>query len=150
MSSTVNVTAPVIEDTSVDHATDRAAIERIIGRVETAFNTNDAELLVSDLAQNALVGNAVGMLAEGRDVVLAASEAGFGGFLKDQYVRYDIKSIVFPQPNMALTHKVARETTADGELVDVEPAMIALYVLVKEDGRWWVVARQNTLIPRAA
>ncbi|NNH71605.1 SgcJ/EcaC family oxidoreductase [Nocardia uniformis] len=150
MSDTAHVTAPVIEDNTVDHTADRAAIERIIGTVQTAFNTNDAELLVSDLAQNALVGNAVGMLAQGRDAVHAASEIGFAGFLKDQYARYDIKSIVFPQPNTALAHKVAYETTADGELVDTEPAMIALYVLVKENGRWWVVARQNTLIPRAA
>ena len=31
--------------------------------------------------------------------------------------------------------------------LDVGHAMIALYVFVKEDGDWWVAARQNTLVP---
>ncbi|MFI6866387.1 SgcJ/EcaC family oxidoreductase [Nocardia sp. NPDC050406] len=147
--STVNVEAPVIEDDTVDHAADREAITRIIATVETAYNTNDADLMVSDLARNAVVGNAVGMLQEGREVVLEASRVGLAGFLKNEYVRYDVRDIVFPRPDIALAHKTARATTADGELIDAEPAMVALYVLAKENGRWWIVARQNTLIPRA-
>lgn len=147
--STVHVEAPVIEDTTVDHTADRAAIEDIIGRVETAYNTNDAELMVSDLAENALIGNAVGVLQTGRETVLEASRAGFAGFLKDQYVRYEVLDITFPLPDMALAHKGARATDAAGELLDLDHAMVALYVLVKKDGRWWVVARQNTLVPRA-
>lgn len=46
--------------------------------------------------------------------------------------------------------RAARATTADGTLIDRDPAMVALYVLVREGGRWWVAARQNTPVPASA
>lgn len=141
---------PVIGDESVDHAADREAIEAIISTVEAAYNTNDAELMVRDLAANAVVGNAVGVLQRGREAVLEASRAGLAGFLKDEYVRYEVTDIGFLRPDVAIAHKAARAVTAEGETIDIDPAMIALYVLVKQDGRWWVAARQNTPIPQAA
>lgn len=141
---------PVIGDESVDHAADREAIEAIISTVEAAYNTNDAELMVRDLAANAVVGNAVGVLQRGREAVLEASRAGLAGFLKDEYVRYEVTDIGFLRPDVAIAHKAARAVTAEGETIDIDPAMIALYVLVKQDGRWWVAARQNTPVPQAA
>ncbi|MEV6559159.1 SgcJ/EcaC family oxidoreductase [Nocardia sp. NPDC051756] len=140
---------PVVGDESVDHTADIAAIKQIIGNVETAYNTNDAELMTADFTANAAVVNAVGALMTGRDVLLEANRRGLAGFLKDQYVRYEVTDITFLRPDVAFAHKVARATTADGELIDLDHAMIALYVLVKENGRWWTAARQNTLIPQA-
>ncbi|WP_067572248.1 SgcJ/EcaC family oxidoreductase [Nocardia acidivorans] len=148
--STAATTAPVIEDASVDHTADIAAITRVIANAQQAFNTNDPNLMAADFAANASAGNAVGMVLRGAEAVRAASEAGLAGFLKDQFVRYDITDITFPRPDMALVHKVARETTATGELLDQDPAMVALYVLLKENGRWWTIARHNTPIPRAS
>ncbi|TLG18123.1 SgcJ/EcaC family oxidoreductase [Nocardia cyriacigeorgica] len=142
------VDVPVIGDETGDHAADREAIEAIISTVETAYNTNDAELMVRDLAANAVVGNAVGVLQRGREAVLEASRAGLAGFLKDEYVRYEVTDIRFLRPDVAIAHKAARAVTAEGEPIDIDPAMIALYVLVKQDGRWWVAARQNTLVPQ--
>ncbi|PXX57875.1 uncharacterized protein (TIGR02246 family) [Nocardia tenerifensis] len=140
---------PVVGDTTVDHSADIAAIEKIIGNVETAYNTNDAALMTADFTANAMVVNAVGALTTGRDALLEANRHGLAGFLKDEYVRYEITDITFLRPDVAFAHKVAGATTADGELIDIDHAMIALYVLVKEDGRWWTAARQNTLIPHS-
>ncbi|MEV0246487.1 SgcJ/EcaC family oxidoreductase [Nocardia sp. NPDC050712] len=147
MSTTTSV-APTVDDTTVDHTADIAAIEQIVRDTETAYNTNDAELLTSPFTVNATVVNAVGVLMTGRETLLEANRAGLAGFLKDQYVRYDVTDITFLRPDIALAHKVARATTADGVLIDTDPAMIALYVLVKEDGTWWTAARQNTLVPQ--
>ncbi|MEU0500821.1 SgcJ/EcaC family oxidoreductase [Nocardia sp. NPDC005998] len=140
---------PVVEDNTVDHADDIAAIEQIIANVQTAYNTNDADLMTADFTANAAVVNAVGALMVGKDALLEANRQGLAGFLKDQYVRYDVADIVFLRPDIAIAHKVARATTADGALIDLDHAMIALYVLVKENGRWWTAARQNTLVPQA-
>ena len=147
MSATPDVT-PIIEDNTADHARDRAAIEALVANVETAFNTNDADLMVRDVARNAVLGNAAGMLVHGREATLEASRIGLAGLLKEEYVRYELIDIVFLRPDVALAHKAARAVTADGEPIDVEPAMVALYVLTKEDGRWWIAARQNTPVPR--
>ncbi|MFD0000259.1 SgcJ/EcaC family oxidoreductase [Nocardia sp. NPDC127526] len=146
--STASTQAPTVVDTTVDHDDDIRAIEQIITNVETAYNTNDAELMTADFTANAAVVNAMGTLMVGREALLAANQAGLAGFLKDEYARYDVLDITFLRPDVAIAHKVARATTPDGDLIDQDPAMIALYVLTKQDGRWWTAARQNTLIPQ--
>ncbi|WP_067547191.1 SgcJ/EcaC family oxidoreductase [Nocardia crassostreae] len=146
--STMSTQAPTVADTTVDHEDDIRAIRQIITNVETAYNTNDAELMTDDFTANAAVVNAMGTLMVGREALLAANQAGLAGFLKDEYARYDVQDITFLRPDVAIAHKVARATTPTGELIDQDPAMIALYVLTKQDGRWWTAARQNTLIPQ--
>lgn len=146
MSTTASV-PPVVEDHSVDHTADIAAIERLIADVETGYNTNDAALMISGFTANAAAGNAAGAVITGRDALLEAARRGLAGFLKNEYVRYDVTDIVFLRPDIAIAHKAARATTADGELIDHDPAMVALYVLVREQGRWWVAARHNTAVP---
>lgn len=140
---------PVVDDDTVDHTSDIAAIRQIIADTQTAYNTNDAELMTAQFTENAVVGNAVGMLIHGHDALLDANRRGSAGFLKDEYVHYDVVDVAFLRPDVAIAHKTARATTVDGIPIDTEPAMVALYVLVKQDGRWWTAARQNTLVPSA-
>jgi hypothetical protein len=52
------------------------------------------------------------------------------------------------RPDVALVRKLARAIDAEGEPIDLDHTMCALYALTREQGRWWIVARQNTLIPR--
>ncbi len=66
-----------------------------------------------------------------------------GGSLGDRYGR---RRVFVLRPDVAIAHKRAWATTADGEPMEVAHSMIALYVFVKEDGRWWVAARQNTMV----
>lgn len=89
------------------------------------------------------------MVITGYGSLLEAAQRGLGGFLKDEYVRYDVSDISFLRPDVAVVHKVARATTAGGVLIDEAPAMVALYVLVKENGQWWVATRHNTPVPKA-
>lgn len=147
--STNMIQPPVVDDDTVDHTDDIAAIRQIITDTQTAYNTNDAELMTAQFTANAVVGNAVGMLITGRDALLDANRRGLAGFLADEYVRYDVVDVTFLRPDVAIAHKTARAITADGTLIDTEPAMVALYVLVKQEGQWWTAARQNTLVPSA-
>jgi uncharacterized protein (TIGR02246 family) len=125
---------------------DVAAIERVIADIEKGFNTNDPELSVEHFTDDASAVSVGGALASGRDALLEAHRAGFAGPLRDQYARYELDDVVFLRPDVAVAHKRARATDAGGEPIDVGHAMIALYVFVKDDGRWRVVARQNTLV----
>lgn len=138
---------PVIDDRTTDHADDIAAIKQFVTNVQTAYNTNDPELMTDDFAANSTVVNAMGIQLTGREALLDANRHGLAGFLRDEHVRYDVTDITFLRPDVAIAHKTAQATTADGELIDAQPSMIALYVLVKENGRWWTAARQNTLVP---
>ncbi|WP_030104394.1 SgcJ/EcaC family oxidoreductase [Actinoalloteichus caeruleus] len=133
-------------DNATDPEGDTAAIRRIIEESETAYNTNDAELMVAHFAENATITTATGTRVTGRQAILDHTRAALNGFLRDQYVRYDVTDVTFPGPGLALAHKSARAATAGGELIDREPSMVATYVLVREGGRWWVTARLNTLV----
>lgn len=128
-------------------AEDRAAIAKIIEDTETAYNTNDPDLMTEHFALDATVVNAVGGRASGWAELYDANKRGLAGFLRDEYVRYQVTGIDFLGPEVALAYKAARATKPDGELIDHDPAMVALYVVVKRNGRWWIAARQNTLVP---
>lgn len=123
-------------------------IKQVIADVERGFNTNDAALMNKHLAPDAAVVNAVGIRLVGIAEIMKASEQGLAGPLKDQYARYEVRDVRFPRPDVALVHKEAFAITADGEPIDLDHAMNALYVMVKQDGRWLIAARQNTLVAR--
>ena len=123
-------------------------IRQVVADVERGFNTNDAALMNSRVARDAMLVSAMGVRLVGIDEVMTASEAGLAGPLKDQYARYEVKDVRFVRPDVALTYKEAYAVTADGEPIDVDHTMCALYVLVKDDSRWLIAARQNTLVPR--
>ena len=144
--TTGTASAPTIEDTTTDHAADQAAIEAIVADVETGFNTKDPELSVAHFARNATAVTVGGVHSSGLDALLEAHRAAFAGPLRDQFARYDVIDIVFLHPDVAVAHKAARAVQSDGTPIDVGHAMVAVYVLVKEHGRWWIVARQNTLV----
>lgn len=127
-------------------AADEAALRDIISTVELGFNTNDAELLLRDIAEDAHVVNAIGTVLRGRDAILEATRAGLAGsYLRDATAHYRISDIELLAPDVAVLHKEAWSTEAAADAG--EPAeMNALYVLVRRDSRWWVLRRQNTLV----
>jgi uncharacterized protein (TIGR02246 family) len=137
---------PVVEDTTTDHDHDVEAITQVIADIEAGFNTNDPDLSVAHFTQNASAVNVAGVQFSGWDALLDANRSGLAGPLRDEHARYRVSDVVFLRPDVAIAHKHAWATTPDGELIDAGHAMIALYVLVEEDGRWWVAARQNTLV----
>lgn len=126
---------------------DEAAIRRIVADMQTAFNTNDAVLMNEHFAKDASVVTAAGKRIVGLDALGEAAEQGIAGPLRRQYVRYDVTDISFLRPEVAIAYKHATATNANGEPLELDHSMIALYVLVKEQGRWLVAARQNTLVP---
>jgi len=127
---------------------DISEIEQVIASVELGFNTNDAEVMNAHVAADATLVSALGVRLVGRDEVMKASEVGLAGPLKDQFAKYTVKDVRFLRPDVALVYKEAHAVAEDGTPIDVEHSMCALYVLVKEDGEWWITARQNTLVPQ--
>ena len=136
---------PNVED-ATDHADDVAAIAGVISDVETGFNTKDPELSVEHFVSNASVTTALGVRVSGWESLLEANRVGLAGPLRDQYARYSIDDLVFVRHDVAIVHKTAMSASAKGELLGSDPAMVALYVMVKEGGRWWIAARANTLV----
>ncbi|MBW0117259.1 hypothetical protein [Pseudonocardia abyssalis] len=78
--------------------------------------------------------------------MLAAASAAFAG----PHARYEVVDVTQVGPDVVLADKDAGAADADGAPLDVVRAMTALHVLARRGGRWWVAARQNTLVPTAA
>ena len=85
-------------------------------------------------------------MLSGRAAVLEVGRSLFAGPLRDQRTRYDLADVLFVRPDVALARKQATAIDADGSPLSLDHTMTALYVLVRERGRWWVVGRQNTLV----
>jgi uncharacterized protein (TIGR02246 family) len=145
---TLGDSPPPIEDSTQDHEADRAAIEQVIADVEAGFNASDPERSVAHFAANASAVSVHGVHVSGRAALLESYRAGLAGPLRDQHARYELTDVTFPRPDVAVAHQRAVATTPAGEPLDVGHAMIALYVLVREGGRWWIAARQDTVVAR--
>jgi uncharacterized protein (TIGR02246 family) len=129
-----------------DRAADAEAIRQVVMDIEAGFNTNDVELSVRHFTADASAVSALGVRHTGRDALVEAHRAGYGGPLADEHSHYEVDDVVFLGTDVALAHKRAWPASPSGELLAADPAMVALYVMVRRDGRWWIAARANTLV----
>ncbi|WP_305092091.1 SgcJ/EcaC family oxidoreductase [Prescottella sp. R16] len=128
---------------------DAAALRAIVANVEEGFNRNDAELLLGDVAPDARIVNAVGTEAAGREEIKATTRRGLSqASLRDATAHYRLHGMSMLAPDIAVAHKRAWSTAEAADRGDA-PEMTALYVFARRDGRWWIVRRQNTLVPTA-
>jgi uncharacterized protein (TIGR02246 family) len=104
---------------------------------------------VPGVHRNARTITALGSRVVGWDALLDAHQTGFAGTLGEQYARYRVDDVVFVRSDVALVCKQAWATDADGTDLSADPAMVALYVLVREHGRWWIAADANTPVHTA-
>ncbi|GAA3398331.1 YybH family protein [Cryptosporangium minutisporangium] len=124
---------------------DEAALRRIVRDVEDGFNRNDPALLSAHIAEDAVIGTARGTWATGRAAIDEANQAVLTGFLRDATAYYEFSDAVALAPDVAVAQKRAW-STRDAADAGEPPEMIALYVFVRRDGRWWIARRQNTLV----
>jgi uncharacterized protein (TIGR02246 family) len=133
-------------DRTTDRTADDVAIRNLIHEIERSFNENDADLAVAQFTDDAVAVGVNGALNDGRDALLAAHRTGFAGALRDQRARYELGELRFLGPDVAVAHKRAWATDGDGNDLDADHAMVALYVFVRQGDGWRVAARQNTLV----
>jgi uncharacterized protein (TIGR02246 family) len=125
---------------------DLTALKDIITDIETGVNTNDVELATRHFTDDATAVTVTGAHVAGIGAIVEAHREAFAGVLRDQHARYELGPVRFLGPDVAVAHKRAWATDADGRPVDVGHAMVALYVFVRDGDRWKVAARQNTLV----
>ncbi|MBH5318444.1 SgcJ/EcaC family oxidoreductase [Paenibacillus sp. GSMTC-2017] len=125
---------------------ERDRIRGVITEMESAFNRHDAEALDLHFTQNATWVNVFGERLTGWNQINEAHKFVLEGPLKDSYASYKIESIVFAHSDVAIAHIRQFPTTAEGEKIDGGQGSIAIYVLVKEEEVWRLIAGQNTFV----
>jgi uncharacterized protein (TIGR02246 family) len=128
---------------------DEAALRSIVANVERGFNENDAELLLQDIAPDARIVSAIGTELIGREQIEKSTRLGLThAYLRDSTAHYRLHGITRLAPDVAVAHKRAWSTEDAAERGEA-PEMTALYVFARRGGRWWIIRRQNTLVPTA-
>lgn len=123
-------------------------IEDLIRQTETAVNEGNAESLAETFTEDAWSVGVTGQVLHGRDEILETSRQLLAGPLRDLFARYLIDEVRHVAPDVAIVRKLAYATDQDGNDLDADHAMVALYVLVRRSNEWRVLARQNTLVQR--
>jgi uncharacterized protein (TIGR02246 family) len=136
---------------------DRVAILEVISVLEQAVNTSDGDLFDSVLSEDVIWGSPKGQIVLGLDQLnpihrrLAANSRQYG-----HSSRFTLEAVGFIGANIACAS--VRRTGLDEHGLPLDPSQagdsivqeIALYVLVRQDDRWWIASAQNTPVKIAA
>ncbi|KAB2341291.1 SgcJ/EcaC family oxidoreductase [Actinomadura rudentiformis] len=123
-------------------AAEIAAIEDVVARLEHAQVNELPDEFVALFREDAIWTTGHGKRLTGRDEISAFTRKVLPGAMKDSTATYEVVDVVFVRPDVAAVKVHARLLTLDGQLIG-NPGT-PLYVMSKEDGRWMLVACQNT------
>lgn len=137
---------------SDDAATQEAidAVAHLVEELQAGWDEHDADVSNRHFADNVAWGSPFGATVDGYDQLHAIhvrlKQQGRGGLSS----RYETVRVLAPAPDVAVAH--VRRVALDPAGRPLEPtpettgpfSEMALYVLVKRNGTWWLAAGQNT------
>lgn len=124
---------------------DVAAIEQRVAELERAQQQESVEDFVGLLAPQAIWVTGGGRRLTGRDEIHAFTKEVLPGAMKDSTATYEVVNVSFVRPDVAIVNVRQRPVTHDGEPLGGQPEGRPVYVMAREDGRWEIVAAQNTI-----
>ena len=146
---------PVLGGGGVEPGEARAAVEALVAELQAGLDTRDADVYNRHFADDVLWGSPFGAVLQGYErlhqihVQLNAEQRG------GPASRYEVEAVLSPAPDVVVTQVRRVALGPDGVPVPPRPpgdgasgafSEMALYVLVRRDGQWWLAAGQNTLV----
>ncbi|HEY6526129.1 MAG TPA: PPOX class F420-dependent oxidoreductase [Solirubrobacteraceae bacterium] len=127
----------------------QAAVQRLVDELQEGYDRRDADISNRHFAADLIWGSPFGATVTGYDELHAIherlKERGVGGPVS----RYEIVHALSPAPGVAVAHVRRVALDAQGDPApegDAGFSEMALYVLVRRGGSWWLAAGQNTPI----
>jgi PPOX class F420-dependent enzyme/OxyR family protein/uncharacterized protein (TIGR02246 family) len=117
----------------------REAVERQVAELQAGLYDDHAERYNRHFADDVMWGSPYGATVDGYDALHAIHQR-FHEAGTHAASRYEIVRVLTPAPDVALAQ--VRRTALDPQGF----SEMALYVLVRRDGSWWLAAGQNTII----
>ena len=127
-----------------EQANEETLIREQNAAVEAAWNKHDAAAMDQSFVEDCDFVNIFGEWISGHDNLVKIHTALFAGPFRESYRRFTVEKIRFIRPDVAIVHVRTRNTDRDGKLLEGDQGTIALLVMLKERGKWWVVTGQNT------
>lgn len=114
-----------------------AAVARLITSLQAGFDTGDADTYDLLFAADICWGTPKGQWLQGYDILNPIHREMMGGVPVQPTSRFELVQTIRPAPGTVVAQ--IRRTALDGGFSEV-----AMYVLVRHDGSWWLAAAQNT------
>ncbi|WP_211301586.1 SgcJ/EcaC family oxidoreductase [Murinocardiopsis flavida] len=136
-----------METTVIDQQTQEAeieAIKQVIATLEHSQQNESPEEFVGLFRADAIWTTGHGKRLTGRDEISSFTHQVLPGAMKDSTATYEVVHVLFIRPDVAAVKARAQYWTLDRQ--PIGNAGTPLYVMAKEDGRWLLVACQNTEI----
>ncbi|KUH86443.1 MULTISPECIES: SgcJ/EcaC family oxidoreductase [unclassified Mycobacterium] len=128
----------------------QAAVDAFVAELQAAIDTGDAELYNAHFADDVLWGSPYGATVPGYDTLHAIHRRLFAAAVAGPRSRYEAVAVSAPAPGVAVAQVRRTALTEDGTPVPIEQeapfSEMALYVLVRHNGQWWLAAGQNTIV----
>ena len=124
---------------------DEPSIHDIVQQLEAAWNTSDSKRWTSFFAPDAAFIHIFGGQLDGHAAIEGSHRVIFDTIYKGSRLRIETRSIRFVRPDVAVVFGQMHLALAPGAPMqdfDTRPTMI----MVKERGKWQIVALQNTRI----
>jgi uncharacterized protein (TIGR02246 family) len=131
------------------------AAEAVAGfaeELQASLDQRDADVYNRHFAEDVIWGSPFGAVVEGYEQLHAIHARLLRAATGGPRSRYQIETVAAPAPDLAVAHvrRVALDTNGQPipPSADVTGAFseMALYVLVRRHGQWWLSAGQNTPI----
>ena len=126
-----------------NRAEDEKAIRNIIQSLADAWTAGDGKKFGEPFAEDADYVVVNGLHLKGREAIAQGHQRIFDTIYKDTKLKAEIRKIRFLRPDIAVVHtqgNIAKKT----EAFPGAPGAFPVYILSKENGKWQIVAFQNT------
>jgi uncharacterized protein (TIGR02246 family) len=130
----------------------RDAVDQFVAGLQSGIEDADAETYNAAFADDVMWGSPYGATVNGYDALHSIHRQmhKHGVAVAGPRSRYETVHVMAPTPDVAIAHVRRVALNADGEQIPVDDTLVfsemAMYVLVRVDGTWWLAAGQNTPI----